>query len=98
MKIIAFGGEDNRISIYNITTGESLFVIEGFDNRIKALSVVPKPKELSNKYNQLLICLSSDRKVTLWDLDHSSTTPISEITSVSGRVTCMTATYYDAPQ
>jgi len=97
-EIIAFGGEDNRISIYNITTGESLSFIEGFENRIKALSVVPKPKELINKYSQLLISLSSDRKVNLWDLDHSSTTPIAEITSVQGRVTCMTSTYFDAPQ
>jgi len=95
-EIIAFGGEDNKISCYNITKGELLLTVEGFENRIKGLSVIPKPSELCKSYKNLLVSLCSDRKVTLWDFDISHTTPLSEHT-IDGRVTCITASYYDAP-
>jgi len=89
-EIIAFGGENNKINIYDLSSGEKLTTIDDFNNRIKGLERVPKPQELINKYKHFLISLCSDRTLKIWDLDNPGS-PIGE-GIINGRVTCMAAT------
>jgi len=85
--VIASGGEDRKITVWNTETGEIIHTIGGFTNRVKALSVVSK-KDSNGKY---LVSMSSDQYIRVWDLDISTEEALVQV-YVESRLTSMTVT------
>jgi len=86
--VIASGGEDRKITLWNTKTGEILHTIEGFGNRIKGLCLAPKTDFPIIDYPKLLVSISSDHTIKVWDLDHSATQPCATV-YVEGRLVCV---------
>jgi protein MAK11 len=95
--IIASGGENREVNLWEIATGKCLHTLRGFVNRVKGLAIVPKtiksplstPQDMKYPW---IVSISSDQSVKLWDLDESVEHPVGE-TIVDGRPTALTCSF-----
>jgi hypothetical protein len=79
---LATGGEGRVVTIYNVSTGDVVFTLKGFQNRIKAICSVPKapllpsdvPSDIKENISELpyIFTISSDEYLRVWDLDYST--------------------------
>eukprot|EP01126_Amoeba_proteus_P033130 TRINITY_DN3246_c0_g1_i7.p1 TRINITY_DN3246_c0_g1~~TRINITY_DN3246_c0_g1_i7.p1 ORF type:complete len:248 (-),score=85.81 TRINITY_DN3246_c0_g1_i7:859-1602(-) len=90
--MIAYGGEDKQITVWDLKTSSVVQTISKFSNRIKALSVVPKEKMTSDGSAGVvypyLMSISSDGFLKVWDFNVSFETPVKEV-EVPGRLVCL---------
>jgi len=82
----ATGGEDRKLFIWDIHSEEPVMTLTGFQNRIKGVAIMPKIEETSNakeakkeKEMPLLVTISSDERLRIWDPNQSSDTPVCSI-------------------
>jgi len=94
--VIASGGEDRKITIWNTQNGNILHTIGGFTNRIKALGLASKNTSEEQEYDKYLISMSSDGFIRVWDLDTSTEEPSTQV-SVPSRLTALTVTDNNKP-
>jgi len=87
--VIASGGEDRKITVWNTKSGEVLHTIQGFNNRLKGLDVASKRDNPGPNYDKFLVSISSDQYIRVWDLDHSTEEPIAQL-YLEARLTCLT--------
>eukprot|EP01125_Pyxidicula_operculata_P018689 TRINITY_DN6660_c0_g1_i1.p1 TRINITY_DN6660_c0_g1~~TRINITY_DN6660_c0_g1_i1.p1 ORF type:complete len:413 (+),score=84.63 TRINITY_DN6660_c0_g1_i1:524-1762(+) len=87
--LIASGGEDRKIRIWDINTGKTLITLRGFENRVKSIATIPK-LNTESKHPYYIISISSDQYLRVWDLDYSTEDP-SVQEYIEGRPTCLAA-------
>lgn len=83
---MAVGGEDQEITIFDITNGTIKCTYKAHNNRIKAIDL------LNRKDEPLLVTISSDGYVKLWNLGDQSFKEAPELVtevSTSARLTCV---------
>ena len=93
--MLASGGENKQINIWQIYEGTNLHVLSGFDNRIKNLFSIEKPEEQKQKDAKYpyLVSTSSDCSVKIWDLDESTKESVAETFIDDSRITCLTCSF-----
>jgi len=92
--IIASGGEDRKITVWNTETGEILHTIAGFTNRIKSLGLASKGNNSEGNYDKYLVSISSDQYIRVWDLDVSTEEPLVQV-YLDARLTSLTVSNED---
>jgi WD40 repeat protein len=60
-KILASGGADRRIRLWNADTGKIIYTLDGHQEAVRALEFMPNGK--------ILISAGADRTIRFWDLD-----------------------------
>jgi WD40 repeat protein len=60
-KILASGGADRRIRLWNTDTGKIIYTLDGHQESVRALEFMPNGK--------ILISAGADRTIRFWDLD-----------------------------
>jgi len=82
--ILAAGGEDKIITLWNAITGEILQKIEGHTNRIKDLAIA----FYDHNSLPLLISISSDGFIKVWNINTTKANILAE-TPTTARLTCL---------
>jgi len=104
--VIAAGGEDRNITLWNLSTSNREKILKGHKNRIKGLAIVPNEENKldratptsessSRTFFPLLVSISSDGFIKVWNpnLVHENSKDDEGLVaqiSTSARLTCLT--------
>lgn len=89
--LLAFGGEEKSVSVFDIGTGNIMYSLTRFDNRVKGIATIRKTwqdENVAEDHIPYIVTISSDEMVRVWDLESNATHPIAQ-THVDVRMTCL---------